>query len=204
MFVFLTAVTLGLCGVQDKGQAVPAPPPPPPPAATAQAGPTMEQTVQFMKKVLGELSPVTVSYTIEHENQDDAGVWHPNSNPTTFPYAPVQITEWRSENPCAVTMEHPANGKPKEVFNFGNYAPTSIRVLTSVELYQGPVNETSANTRNWRVTNISPVFYVVNAGTGNTSEQIGPFEDKTLAERFAKALIHATTLCHKDEGPSPF
>lgn len=214
IFASLTAAVLGLCGALTEGQAVP-PPPPPPPTATARSGPTMEETVQFMKKVLAGLSPISYSYTVNYDTPNDDGTWKPafmqiqgtaKPYPSNFSWSPNKSCELGftdfSERIHGVAIHdlvmHLDQIQPDKVALILNSDEQKKESTWEDTTWIHPVHKL----RNQVSVDYSPEFYWVSNDGGNFA--FGPFEDKTLAERFARALIHATTLCHKDEGPSPF
>lgn len=209
VFAALTAVMLGFGGMNVRGQSAPPLPPPPPPAAALQNGPTLEETYQFMKKVSDDLSPVTYSYTMRYETAVDDGSWRPRSSQESGTFYPVAIGYfYPDKHEMLITYTRVDDKGVQQITNkvvkFSEYAPTSVLIVDEAEEMEKFVLPDGQNSRNHKITDLSPDFWLVKAGTGGNITEFGPFGDKTLAERFAKALIHAAALCHKDEGPSPF
>jgi hypothetical protein len=157
-----------------------APPPPAVPAAAPRSGPTLDETIAFIHNASAGQGPVSL-HSVRSNNIVPGEVFSQTSLPAS---------------PCVVEIAH---GRFHYNVELSGVDPRSVRILGWGE-YSLDVFPMGGGAT------IDPEVYVVTLRqqAGAAKPELGDFEDRALAERVAKAWIHAIVLCHKDEAPSPF
>ena len=159
-------------------QSAPIPPPlPPQPPPAPSSGPTIEETIAFINNASADQGPVKI-----HMVGKDC------CSSAVFKQASVP------QDPCGVEITH---GEFRYKVELSAVDPRSVRILGWVAYN---------HEKGLDFTVIDPEVYVVTLRDKREkyAPELGDFQDKAMAERVAKAWIHAAVICHKDEAPSPF
>jgi hypothetical protein len=148
----------------------------PPPPKPADSGPSLEATMKFIQDKLNDLGPI--SYTLD--NTDDGTVinlYRSTVSSVVASAANCNISyKWKDEVPGILANEYDVDIPLKEV--------ESIKI------------DTIAAPDAYKATAIRPQTYVLLVhGAHNDQWDSLLFQDDALADRVAKALIHAIELC---------
>ena len=163
-------------------------------ASGAVSGPSLVDTLNFMKKVLEENG--TENWTVyAHSTTNNTDYTNAASDTKT------NITILPQE--CAISFhQHVAtNGATsdndwKVLFSLGHY-PT-------VQTWADFENSMITDGITFYFTQTSPTIIDVSNGASDGKGYSFSFRDQDTAERFAKALSHATDLCSAPKAPDPF
>jgi hypothetical protein len=171
-------------------------PPPPQPAADKPAGPSLEVTMQFIQDKLNEMG--TVNF---------AGYVHDSSNNTDGVQKFSATISNVAANPGACTLSYHRlvlNNGSKEhnedvVINLREVK--NISVLPDEQDWQMYLVRNGDTTKTVKdVPDISALVIKLNNGKDPTIR----FYEQELADRVAKAMVHAVELCGGGPKPEPF
>jgi hypothetical protein len=171
-------------------------PPPPQPAADKSAGPSLEVTMKFIQEKLGEIG--TVNYAAYFHDASDNSDWVQKMSAT---YSNVVA------NPGACTLSYHRlilnNGQTSYNDNIFvvMHDVQSITVLPDELDWQKYLARTGETTR--AVKDV-PDIYVLNIKLPKGVEYPIRFYEQEMANRVAKAMIHAVELCGAGSAPEPF
>jgi FKBP-type peptidyl-prolyl cis-trans isomerase len=178
MFFLVLAVSAALA--QGK-KAVPPPPKP------ADEGPSLEVTMKFIQDKLNGIGPV--NYVVYLHDNVVGNDWT-NQLKVEFTKVVANPGECRIgfhgklENNGVVIQDHDAEFFLKDVKDI-------VVMLVEEGIKEG---ETAAGHPSWSV-RVDPPIFVLKARTDDTEGNTFPFFDEQLANRVAKAMIHAVELC---------
>jgi len=171
-------------------------PPPPQPAADKPAGPSLEVTMKFIQDKLNEIGTVNFAgYVHDSSNNTDgvqkfsATISNIATNPgsCTLSYHRLVLNSGRKEHDENVVINL------REVKN--------ISVLPDEQDWQMYLVRTGDSTKTVKdVPDISALVIKLNNGKDPTIR----FYEQELADRVAKALVHAVELCGGGPKPEPF
>ena len=169
----------------------PVPAPPPPPAS----GPTLEQTIAFIDGMMRQHGRFSVDYPPPYQGSDrvvesqslqstdKCKCEYESTFTSDKHHISIQKLLLDSEDPRAVSVELANHRSTSPIWS------VRLRVEDNQGLY------VDGKQFHWDIEELREE---------NKHMDLGDFLSKDLAERVAKAYIHALVLCHKSEAPSPF
>jgi hypothetical protein len=169
----------------------PAPAPPPPPAS----GPTMEQTIAFINGALtkqGELRYVWANAL----DQDDSIIANQHMAQTR----PCELTFKFTEIKCTICGRHRGDHNSEMYTN----EATEVLRLDIADPLTILVRKMNSEPQVYVPTVQQPKNGDVQSTDLDPKPDLGYFTSEDVANRVAKAYIHAIILCHKPEAPSLF
>lgn len=171
-------------------------PPPPQPAPDKPAGPSLEVTMKFIQDKLNEIG--TVNF---------AGYVHDSANNTDGVQKFSATFSNVVANPGACTLSYHRlvinNGSREhdEDVAFNLRDVQSIAVLPDEQDWQMYLARNGDTTKTVKdIPDISALVFKLNNGKDPTIR----FYDQEMADRVAKALVHAVELCGGGPKPEPF
>lgn len=170
--------------------------PPPRPAADKPAGPTLEVTMRFIQDKLNEVG--TVNF---------AGYLHDSSNNTDWVQKLSSATSNVVANSDACSLSYHRlvmnNGKPEHDENvFISFRDVqSVAVLTDEQDWQMFLVRNGDTTVSVKDV---PEIAVLDIKLPNGKDHSIRFYEQEMADRVAKALVHAVELCGGGSKPEPF
>ena len=160
------------------------PPPPKPP----DAGPSLEVTLKFIQDKLGEEGKIAYSAAVTDTAQQEIE-WTNKfvvelSNPA-FDTAACRITfHWRAE----------VNGKVADDKDY----TINLREVSKLVVLHQEENQRQVDARNGHdsyQSRITPALFALIAQRPKKVENVFLFSDEEMANRVAKAMVHAVELC---------
>lgn len=180
--IWLSTALLAALGSASAQQSIPPPPRPP------DSGPSLEVTLKFVQDKVGDEGKLSYSAAVTDTAQQ--GVEWTNkfevelSNPTFNTGACSVSFHWHSV----------VNDK---VADDSNYT-INLREVSQVVLLSQEENQAKVDTRNGHDTwqsRIAPPLFVLVVQRPKKVENALLFSEKDMADRVAKALVHAVELC---------
>jgi hypothetical protein len=173
-------------------QSAPVAPPPKP----ADGGPTLEVTMRFVEDKLNEVGPISYSATWQNQTNNTSG-----GNQFTVAATAVEADaggckiayHWRSVRDGQTTRDSD--------YWFGLNAVREV-VVRSGDEHLKKVNEDAGQPQ--VVAHVEPPHWVVVLRRGGRSENVFVFKDEVMANRVARALLHAVDLCGGGKKDEPF
>lgn len=184
--------------------------PPAAPSSAQQSGPTMEQTVDFINDAFTQHGHFQVDFdpkwrviTLKILSQqltrnsivDQQGVKH--DDPCSMTYS---ARNWMAARKGDWTPGDPFSYEETQFIALDKLDPRSLRISK---------DQSPSTPIRWYVhldTEDNQGYFIAGKqdDAHKTSMTLGEFVDQDIAERVAKAYIHAIVLCHKPEAPSLF
>jgi hypothetical protein len=183
-------LTVGAAHAQEKK---PVPPPPKP----ADEGPSLEATMKFIQDKVNGIGPI--NYVLEVHNDSTGENWtnHFRSQVTNFSADAIACRisyHWKAERDGTVLGEWDRSWNLKTVEDI---------VVMPREQEQKEI-DTAGGHPSWSYRVVPPVFLIKVRRTEKLPNVPGYFFDEQLANRIAKAMVHAAELCGAGANPEPF
>jgi len=170
--------------------------PPPRPPADKPAGPTIEVTMKFIEDKINEIGTVTIAGYVHDSANDTDGVQKISA---TFSNAVADA------GACTLGYHRLVISNGQTAYNenvFANLRDVqSIAVLTDAQDWQMYLARTGDATKTVRDV---PEIYVLNIKLPKGVDHPIRFYEQDMADRVAKALVHAVELCGGGSKPEPF
>jgi hypothetical protein len=172
------------------------PPPQPPPDKPAISGPSLEVTLKFIQDKLNEVGTVNFAGYVHDASNNSDGV-------QKFSFTISNVAA--SPGACSLSYHRVVfnnGGKEYDENVFVNLRDVlSISVLPDEQDWQMYLVRTGDTTKTVKdVPDISALVIKLNNGKDPTIR----FYEQDLADRVAKALVHAVELCGGGPKPEPF
>ena len=169
----------------------------PPPPKPADEGPSLEDTMKFIQDMVSDIGPVNV---VEHIHDDSAdNDWtqlskYEFTKVVANPGACLINYHWKTQTSGTVTADSDFGIFLKDV--------EDIAVMPMEQYLKEVV--TAAGHPSWSFRVDSPVFVLKVRRTDSKETNVFDFFDEQLANRVAKAMVHAVELCGGGSTPEPF
>ena len=158
----------------------------PPPPRPADAGPTLAVTTAFIQDKLNDIGEVT--FTVLFDNEP--GGFSANYKITQAATAGCQVTYRRAWNGKADSL---SPDKADVTTSFDMASAQDVIVLPMEQQYDHMM--TRAGGKKHTATSTTPALTVLVVRSQHHREDWFPFDDPGMADRMAKAFVHAIELC---------
>jgi hypothetical protein len=173
-------------------QSAPVAPPPKP----ADDNPTLEATMHTIEIMLNEVGPI--SYSASWQNHADN-----TSGSNQFKVAATDVEADAAGCKIAYHWLSVRDGQPARDSDYW-FSLAAVRevVVRSGDEHLKKVNEDAGQQQ--VVAHVDPPHWVVVLRRGGRSENVFVFKDEVMANRVARALLHAVDMCGGGKKDEPF
>ena len=161
----------------------------PPAAAPADSGPTLAETMQFIQAKLNEFGKV--SFVAFFQNTDDGSTW-------TITFTSEYSNIVADQNQCRISYHWKATDHDHGKTVKDENDVFSLRDVQDIVVRPTEQANTERNARNGHPiieTSTSPPVVELQARSPHGEDNFFTFTDADLADRVAKAMLHAVELC---------
>jgi hypothetical protein len=189
-------LTLGLAATTALAQLSVPPPPQPTADKPAASGPTIEATMNFIENKVNAVGTVSFSAYI-----------HDSSNNSDWTQKISSTISSAVANPGACSIRYHRlvtnNGKTEhdEDVVINMHEVQSITVMTDAQDWQSFLAHSGDNAKSVKE---DPEIFALVVKLSRGTEPTLRFFDQEMANRVAKAMIHAVDLCGGGSAPEPF
>jgi hypothetical protein len=159
-----------------------------PAAAPADNGPSLAETMQFIQGKLNELGKVSFVEFMQDVNTGPAG---------TFTITNVINNLVGDQNQCRISYHRIMTFNGKTTIDKNDaFLLRDVQdiVVKPWEQYQNEIFARNG-TPNYTITSSNPPIILLQVRRPRGEENVFPFTDPNLADRVAKAMLHAVELC---------
>ncbi len=180
----------------QRGAATPAPQPAVPASQPSSAGPSLEVTMRFIQNKLNNQGPF--SYIVFVRDEVSGQTWK---------------NSWQTEESnfvadpgnCRIGYHNKivrnSTTRQNEVTSISLKAVESVSVITAEQTFQLAHTQAGSHNLSYRV---EPAFFVLRIQREETLFDDLAFHDEGMANRVAKAMLHAVDLCGGGRQEEPF